>query len=74
MSASIGNTETEYITPQELHVRWKGRISVRTLSNWRSLGTGPKFTKVGGRILYPLDEVIAWECKNTSASTADYRR
>ncbi len=69
--------ETEdivYLTPDELSGRWKGRISVRTLSNWRSAGTGPKYTKTGGRILYPLREVQAWETRRTAVSTSDYCR
>lgn len=67
-------TETEYITAEELSTRWKGRVAVRTLSNWRTLGTGPKFTKVGGRILYPLSEVVSWEQRRTTDSTAKYGR
>lgn len=61
-----------YLTPEELHDRWKKRVAVRTLSNWRSLGTGPKFTKVGGRILYPQAEVEAWEARRTTDSTGTY--
>ena len=62
----------EYLTPDELHDRWKRRVAVRTLSNWRSLGSGPRFTKVGGRVLYPLAEVVAWERRRTTDSTAHY--
>lgn len=64
--------KTIYLTTDELSGRWKGRISVRTLSNWRSAGTGPKYTKAGGRILYPLAEVSAWETRRTAESTSKY--
>lgn len=29
-------------------------VSQRTLWNWRRLGTGPHYRKVGGRVLYPI--------------------
>lgn len=68
------DVEIVYLTPNELSDRWKGRISVRTLSNWRSAGTGPRFTKTGGRILYPLHEVTAWETRRTTVSTSGYSK
>lgn len=61
---------TEYLTPQELAARYKGSITVRTLANWRSTGHGPKFTKIGGRVLYPLDAVIEWEKSRTKTDAA----
>lgn len=67
-------TDTLYLTPGELHVRLKRSISVRTLANWRCLGVGPKFTRAGGRILYPLAEVEKWEAQQTVESTAKYSR
>lgn len=66
--------EIVYLTPGELSERWKGRISVRTLSNWRSSGTGPKYTKTGGRILYPMHEIVNWECRRTTLSTSQYSK
>ncbi|HEY1035510.1 MAG TPA: DNA-binding protein [Pseudoxanthomonas sp.] len=73
-STAANDNDTQYLTPEELHARWRKRVAVRTLSNWRSLGTGPKFTKIGGRILYPLDEIIAWEGRRTTDSTSNYAR
>lgn len=56
------------ITPEELALRYKNRITTRTLANWRSLGSGhgPTFLKIGGRVLYPLDEVLKWEARRMS--------
>lgn len=71
MSNTEGNVR--YLTPTELSDRYHGRISPRTLSNWRCAGTGPKFVKLGGRILYPVAEVEAWEARRTAESTAAYR-
>lgn len=58
---------TVYLTPQELADRYRGQITLRTLANWRSTGNGPVFTKVGGRVLYPLDAVVEWEKSRTKA-------
>ncbi|WP_211232363.1 helix-turn-helix transcriptional regulator [Pseudomonas cremoricolorata] len=62
------------LRPHELVERWNGAVSVRTLANWRSQGTGPKFVKLGGRIVYRLEDVIEWEMKHTKISTSDYVR
>lgn len=66
--------QVEYLTPEELSQRFRGRVAVRTLANWRCLGVGPKFRKIGGRILYPINEIEAWESRRTADSTAGYVR
>lgn len=63
----------EYLTAKEVSDRWGGRIKVRTLNNWRNLGSGPPFTKIGGRVLYPLDKLVEWEQRNTVHPTSEYR-
>lgn len=63
---------TTYLTPEELSGRYKNEISVKTLANWRSHGGGPKYSKIGGKILYPLNEVQAWEASRTVESTSQY--
>lgn len=61
-------TETRYLSPEEVVARFGGRIKVRTLANWRSAGDqGPPYLKLGGRIVYPLDELIEWERSRTTA-------
>lgn len=59
------NQVHEYLTPVELVDRYKGTITIRTLANWRSTGDGPAYTKVGGRVLYPVKSVIEWESART---------
>lgn len=54
--------------------RYNGRVSVRTLANWRLAGNGPKFTRICGRILHDLNELVQWEDKRTVEHTGDYRR
>lgn len=51
----------EYLTPKDLVARYKNVVTLRTLANWRSTGDGPQFTKIGGRVLYALSAVTAWE-------------
>lgn len=65
----MSNGLTVYLTPKELSERYKGRISVGTLANWRARGFGPKFVKVGDRVLYALDAVEKWEAQNEKEST-----
>jgi DNA-binding transcriptional MerR regulator len=48
-----------FLTPIELAARW--RISPRTLERWRWAGEGLPFTKIGGRVLYSLADVEAYE-------------
>ncbi len=50
-----------YFTPDELIQRYRGKITRRTLANWRSNKEGPGFTKIGGRVLYPVVAVELWE-------------
>lgn len=63
-------TGAEYLTPAELVARYRGTITVRTLANWRSTGEGPRYTKVGGRVLYPVQGVIEWEAARTLGAKA----
>lgn len=49
------------ITAAQLVERWKGRIALGTLANWRSQGKGPPFTKLGRQVLYPVTRLAAWE-------------
>ncbi|TAI60429.1 DNA-binding protein [Bradyrhizobium sp. Leo170] len=63
-----------YLTPAQVSERFGGRIAVRTLANWRYLGTGPKFTRLGGRILYREDVLDEWEQTRTVESTSEYRK
>lgn len=56
---------SEYLTPAELVNRYKNTITLRTLANWRCSGDGPSYTKIGGRVLYPVAAVVKWETVRT---------
>lgn len=36
-------------------------ISARTLERWRGIGNGPHFVKVGGRVLYRVEDILEYE-------------
>lgn len=57
--------EKKFLTPVEVSERYSGAIDVRTLANWRSVGKGPPFTKIGGKVLYQFDSLIEWEQART---------
>jgi hypothetical protein len=50
-----------FLTPYDLCKRWGKAVTPKTLANWRSLGIGPPFTKLQGRVVYSVDEVEAFE-------------
>lgn len=47
--------------------RWN--IKPTTLNRWRHLGRGPKFIKLGGRVVYRLSDVEQFEDENTAQNT-----
>ncbi len=48
-----------HLNKYELAKRWN--LVPRTVDRWRAEGIGPRFMKLGGRILYRLEDVIAYE-------------
>lgn len=50
---------TKHLRQKDLAARW--HVSPRTLERWRWTGTGPRFLKVGGRVIYRLADVEAYE-------------
>jgi predicted DNA-binding transcriptional regulator AlpA len=46
-------------------------LSGRTLEKHRTYGTGPAYRKLGGRVVYALDDLKAWADRGTKISTSD---
>jgi predicted DNA-binding transcriptional regulator AlpA len=46
-------------------------LSLRTLEKHRIYGTGPRYSKIGGRVVYRLDDLQAWVEAGAKASTSD---
>lgn len=49
----------QHLNQVQLARRWS--LSPRTLERWRNDGSGPSYLKVGGRVLYRLADVEAFE-------------
>ena len=65
--------EVIYLTATKLAARW--HITPHTLGQWRWNGRGPRFSKMGKRILYKLENVEKFEAQmeydNTSCIPLD---
>jgi hypothetical protein len=46
-------------------------LSGRTLEKHRTYGTGPTYRKIGGRVVYALDDLQSWADRGTKCSTSD---
>jgi predicted DNA-binding transcriptional regulator AlpA len=46
-------------------------LSGRTLEKHRTFGTGPKYRKLGGRVIYALSDLEAWADLGAQMSTTD---
>ena len=53
------SAEVRRLNQLELAGRW--RISARTLERWRWRKQGPAYLKIGGRVVYRLADVLAYE-------------
>lgn len=57
--------EKRYLRAKEVVARYDGTIKLQTLANWRSQKSGPPYIKLGGYVMYPVDELEAWEAQRT---------
>lgn len=46
-------------------------LSGRTLEKHRTFGTGPSYRKLGGRVVYALEDLRAWANRGAKTSTSD---
>jgi predicted DNA-binding transcriptional regulator AlpA len=56
-----------HLSTREVAQRWN--ISLRTLDRWRWAGEGPRFLKLGGRVVYRLADIEAFEEANLHTRT-----
>ena len=61
-------TPIRHLNQVELARRWS--LSHRTLERWRWQRRGPRYLKVGGRVLYRLDDIEAYEAARVQAPVA----
>lgn len=50
------------------------RLSARTLERFRVDGRGPKYLKLGRRIAYAREDLIAWADSRRRSSTSEPKR
>lgn len=46
-------------------------LSARTLEKHRCYGTGPAYHKLGGRVVYAVDDLQSWADQGVRRSTSD---
>lgn len=69
MSATQANQTQRYLrTPEAATILG---LSIRTLEKHRIYGTGPRYSKLGGRVVYRLEDLHAWVELGTKTSTSD---
>ncbi|MCQ9156819.1 helix-turn-helix transcriptional regulator [Acidomonas methanolica] len=69
MSANFSDLPPRYLRTPEAS-RFVG-LSIRTLEKHRIYGTGPRYSKLGGRVVYRVDELQAWVESGARAHTSD---
>jgi predicted site-specific integrase-resolvase len=59
-----------HLSQSDLSERWT--ISPRTLERWRWAGCGPRYLKIGGRVVYRLEDIEAYENTQVFNNTAEF--
>ena len=63
---------TQHLNQTQLAARWN--ISPRTLERWRWIGEGPRYLKIGGRVVYRLADIEAYEAEQLRLTEPESRR
>jgi hypothetical protein len=63
------HSDDAYLTTAQLAERW--HLRPKTLANWRSMGKGPPYIRVGARALYPAEGIHAFEKLSPNWLAAD---
>ena len=69
MSANLAGLPQRYLRTPDA-ARLVG-LSIRTLEKHRIYGTGPRYSKLGGRVVYAVDDLQSWVQSAAKASTSD---
>jgi predicted DNA-binding transcriptional regulator AlpA len=71
MANAIAEMPPRYLRTQEA-ARFLG-LSERTLEKHRTYGTGPTYRKLGGRVVYAIEDLQSWADRGLVTSTSDPR-
>ena len=66
-SVSTVTNPIRHIDQDAVAERWC--ISPRTLERWRWTGQGPRFLKIGGRVVYRVEDIESFESEQLRTST-----
>jgi len=69
MSTNLAGLPPRYLRTPEA-ARFVG-LSIRTLEKHRIYGTGPRYSKLGGRVVYRVEDLQEWVDAAAKASTSD---
>jgi hypothetical protein len=69
MIESLANLPPRYLRTPEA-ARFLG-LSGRTLEKHRTFGTGPVYRKIGGRVVYRIEDLQRWADQGLRRSTSD---
>lgn len=69
MQASPSTAAPRYLRTPEAAARLG--LSYRTLEKHRCYGTGPIYRKLGGRVVYAIEDLDAWAAQGARRSTTD---
>lgn len=72
----MAESTTVQVPPRYLRTPEAARflgLSGRTLEKHRTYGTGPAYRKLGGRVVYAVDDLEAWAARGAVTSTSDPR-
>jgi predicted DNA-binding transcriptional regulator AlpA len=59
-----------WLTEVDLYELLERNVSRPTIKDWRYKGVGPPSTKLGGRVVYQLDDVERWLDQQSRMSKA----
>ena len=71
-AAETREEDNRLVSADQLAARLK--LSMRTLERMRHNGSGPRFTKIGNKVLYREADVEAWLAERSFGSTAEAKR
>ncbi|MGH7120950.1 MAG: helix-turn-helix transcriptional regulator [Acetobacteraceae bacterium] len=69
MSNALAGLPSRYLRTPEA-ARFVG-LSIRTLEKHRIYGTGPRYSKLGGRVVYRVEDLQEWVDAAAKTSTSD---
>ena len=62
-------TKIRHVTQRELATRWNK--SEATIERYRSEGLGPVYLKIGGQVMYRIEDILQFENDCLHMSTAE---